>query len=54
VLDIPAKAVLEISTTSNTSFFLNGGGILNNSGTVNQSFAGTPGNYSGFQVFGGG
>jgi hypothetical protein len=46
VLDIPAKAVLNISTTANTSFFLN-------SGTVNQSFAGTPGNYSGFQISGG-
>jgi len=54
VLDIPAAAVLDIKTTANTSFFLNGGGILDNSGTVNQSFTGTPGNYSGFQISGGG
>ena len=53
VLDIPAKATLQLSTPFNTSFYLTAG-TINNSGTVNQSFAGTPGAYTGFQVSQGG
>ena len=50
-LNIPAKAVLNLAMPFNTSFYL-AGGTLNNSGTVNQSFAGTPGAYIGVQVNG--
>ena len=53
ILNIPAKAALQINTPFNTSFYLTGG-TINNSGTVNQSFAGTPGAYTGFQVSQGG
>jgi hypothetical protein len=50
-LNIPAKAVLNLAMPFNTSFYL-AGGTLNNSGTVNQSFAGTPGAYVGVKVSG--
>jgi hypothetical protein len=55
VLDIPAKATLKVTTpfNPNGSFYI-AGGTLNNSGTVTQSFAGTPGAYTGFQMSQGG
>ena len=48
-LVIPAKATLQMNMPFDTSFYL-AGGTINNSGTVSQSFAGTPGQYVGVQL----
>jgi hypothetical protein len=48
-LVIPAKATLQINMPFDASFYL-AGGTINNSGTVSQSFAGTPGQYVGVQL----
>jgi hypothetical protein len=53
VLTIPAKAALAINTPYYYGEFLSGG-IINNSGTVTQTFGGTPGSYTGFQISSGG
>jgi hypothetical protein len=59
VVDIPAKATLAIQTPqvtySNPTFVL-AGGVINNSGTVTQTFAGAVNGYAnaGFAISGGG
>jgi hypothetical protein len=52
-LVIPAKSALQVNTPFDGNFYLSGG-TINNSGTVTQSFAGTPGAYTGFQFSQGG